>query len=162
MSPDDSDVQLPVRTSCCPCGHPAGATHSGATRRSSPGRPPTIRRTASESADPPPPPENRSTRCWTDTCCCDGCRDRKRYLPCPSPTRRYSMGSTRFHERAARTKSRTYAPADRPVRTNSRSAVAAPLGASSPGRCGVRRRHTSRSAGPDDGEAVRPSTPINR
>src|SRR3990172_8157616 len=33
MSPDDFDSQLPIRTSCCPCGHPAGATHSGPTRR---------------------------------------------------------------------------------------------------------------------------------
>ncbi len=32
MSPDNSDSRLPIR-SCCPCGHPAGATHSGTTRR---------------------------------------------------------------------------------------------------------------------------------
>jgi len=33
MNPDDFESQLPVRASCCPCGHPAGTTDSGATRR---------------------------------------------------------------------------------------------------------------------------------
>ncbi len=33
MRPDDFDFQPPVRTSCCPCGHRSGATHSGPTRR---------------------------------------------------------------------------------------------------------------------------------
>ena len=33
MSPDDFDSQPPIRTSCCPCGHSAGAAHSGPTRR---------------------------------------------------------------------------------------------------------------------------------
>jgi len=33
MDPNDFDSQLPIRTSCCPCGHLAGATHSGTTRR---------------------------------------------------------------------------------------------------------------------------------
>ena len=33
MSPNDFDSRLPIRTSCCPCGHPEGTTHSGTTRR---------------------------------------------------------------------------------------------------------------------------------
>ena len=33
MRVDDLDSQQPVRKSCCPCGHPAGAAHSGTTRR---------------------------------------------------------------------------------------------------------------------------------
>lgn len=33
MCPDDSDSRLPMRTSCCPCGHATGAIHVGPSRR---------------------------------------------------------------------------------------------------------------------------------
>lgn len=33
MDPTGFDSQLPIRASCCPCGHSAGATHAGTTRR---------------------------------------------------------------------------------------------------------------------------------